>query len=351
MGSIPSVILEKIRQQINIPEGTVSFRYRSTELLNRFLTGGIIFEEISGKRIFRLERTNDFFLKFYYSSPGVETRVAFIDLRKFKFCDVFLITFTWSPKEINLFLGMMISGGESLSSKGEICDFELRTDHNSTYQIGDKNINIIGVSVFQDGKQVLSPTAINSWHDTKKALEILKTGKSDEGYIYESLLANMIILILVTGFESYTKKRILELEEGGIVIRTDNFFSDYQKKSEKFKIYQEESQKDNITLLKYMIDKRIINFQNFKECHHLFDKLINISFYHLGIDRDSLEKLKEFIIFRHHLIHSSILNNIVNESKLSTEAPIISDQKLATKAIDIFDLFINKLHNKTLEIR
>lgn len=56
-------------------------------------------------------------------------------------------------------------------------------------------------------------TAIQIWEDTIKSIEYLLKGTSKSGYIFENICANLSIVILITGFESYCKCRFMELEE------------------------------------------------------------------------------------------------------------------------------------------
>ena len=71
----------------------------------------------------------------------------------------------------------------------------------------------MGASFYKGGKPILQPTAIDAWKETIKATEILGTGKSDQGYIFETAVTNLTLAVLVTGFEAFTKKRFLEIEQ------------------------------------------------------------------------------------------------------------------------------------------
>jgi hypothetical protein len=350
MNNIPPEIFEKIREAIKIPIGSFVFEYYSKELMDQAHSGGIIFEIASGAYVFRLERNKDFLLNFYHSSAGTGTRIAAIDLKSAPQCEQAFISFTWSPDEINLYFGPRIKEGKLFTAKGEPCKFELCVgEDGSIYQIGDKNVDVMNVSIFQGGKQMLSPTAINSWSDTKKALEILETGESKEGYVFELIVSNITISILVTGFEAYAKKRTIELEKEGIKPDTTAFFTNSEK--EKLELYQKEAEKENLTLLQYLAKKRIINFQSYKQCKRAFNKIYGIKFGSIGCDSNRLSKLQEFITFRHRIVHASALTGILNQSKVPPEEPVFSNKILSEEAIGIFDFFINKLHEATLQKR
>lgn len=350
MNNIPPEIFEQIREAIKIPTGSFAFEYHSEDLMNQAHSGGRIFEIASGTHVFRLERNNQLLLKFYYASAGTDTRLATIDLNEVPKCNQAFICFTWSPEDIHLYFGPRVGEGKLFSSKGEISKLQLYVgEDGKIYQIGDENVEVMEARIFQGGKQILSPTAINSWRDTKKALEILETGKSEEGYIYESIVANLTISILVTGFETYTKKRILELEKEGIKPTTEAFFSDSEKEEGLVEIFKKEANEKKTSLLQHVVERKIINFQNYKQCKRAFNKIYQISFGSIGVESNTLNELQKFITFRHRIIHVSALIGMLNQTKVPPEEPVFSNKELTKKAIEIFDLFISKLHKATLK--
>lgn len=357
MNTISEKTLEEIRAAIKRLTGTVFFEYHSDDLMNPDNPGGIILDLASGNHIFRVERTAKFCLNFYHASAGTGTRLASIDLKEVPRCNAFSLCFTWSPEEINIHLGPRITGGSLFSSKGVPCKFQLRVGSDKDiYWIGDDHVEVMGAHVYQGGNQTLSPTAIESWKDTKKALEILKTGKSDEGYVYDVMISNLTISLLVTGFETYTKKRIVEMEGEGIAPDIDSFLNKFLSKTEKdsdqAEIYKKDAEKLGRTLLEYMVaEKGVVNFQNYDRCKCAFAKLFKIRFDGIGIPSDDLSELKKFIAFRHRIIHVSALSPIFNQSDMSREDLIFSNKELADKAEIIFNLFISKLHDATLRAK
>lgn len=79
----------------------------------------------------------------------------------------------------------------------------------------------------------MQPTAIDSWKETVKAIEILGTGKSDQGYMFETTVTNLSLAILVTGFEAFTKKRFLEIEQEGIKPNIDAIVNSFFPRRER----------------------------------------------------------------------------------------------------------------------
>lgn len=259
MKNITPTVLEQIREAIKRQEGTMSFEYiTESDLFNPAVPGGIIFHMPSGEHYFRLERTNNAEVQFYHSSPGTGTRVASIDLKNLIPSKKVFIVFSWSPKEIQLHIGSRVEGGKLVSAIGIQSKIGFRVGKDgSIVQVGSPGVQIMGTRVNVGGKQVIKPTAIDAWNETKKAIEILLTGESKEGFIFETVKANLSIVMMVTGFEAYCKTRYQEIEGEGI--------------------------SPNNELVKEKLEKRKENFQDFdgyckdifKFGYNLFDKFIN----------------------------------------------------------------------------
>jgi hypothetical protein len=132
-----------------------------------------------------LERANNLCVHFFYSSPGTGTRVATIDLNNILPAPNVFMTFSWTPDEIKLHIGPRVSGGKLASATGVVSERQFRVGKDGyVYQIGDHGVEVMGVSFYQAGRPIIQPTAREAWSETVKAIDILATGESTEGYIY-----------------------------------------------------------------------------------------------------------------------------------------------------------------------
>ncbi len=234
MKNIPPEIYKQIQEAVCRPEGTVTFKYTFKDLYNPDIGSGIIWEIPSGAHLFRLERDANLLLHFYHSSPGTGTRVATIDLKQATPADSVFFVFTWSPKEINFHVGPQVADGKLLSATGVNSKKQFRVGRDGcVYQIGDESVEIMKINVYSGGQPILQSTAIEAWKETIKAIEILATGKSDQGYVFETTVTNLTLVILVTGFEAYSKKRFLEIEKEGITSDTESIVSSFFPKKER----------------------------------------------------------------------------------------------------------------------
>lgn len=355
MKNIPIEIYKQIQEAICRPEGTVSFRYTCKELFDPAVEGGLIIDVPSSGHVFRIERDQNLLLHFFHSSPGTGTRVASIDLKKVPSSDTVFLAFTWSPKEINFHLGPQVPRGKLISSKGVVSKRQLRVGNNGAiYEIGGPEIEITGTTVYEGGKLVLQPTAIDAWKETIKATEILGTGQSDQGYIFETAVTNLTLAVLVTGFEAFTKKRFLEIEQEGIIPDINALLSLFPRKEREAgitEILKSEAKDEQKTILQLIVERKPLNFQNYQKCKRAYNKAYQVKFGDLKLQPSTIEKIKKVITYRHRIIHVSALIGLLNQPNVPPEEPVFPKKEFAKEAIKEFDFFIEKLHEATLKLR
>lgn len=347
---------KQMQEEICSPEGTLTFDYSLPDLFNEKVPGGILLEIPSGQHFFRLERDNQLYLHYYHSSPGTGTRVATIDLKKLTPSETVFIAITWSPKNINLHFGPKVKDAKLVNATGKVSPKQFRIGKDgSIHQIGDKGVQVMGVNFYQGGTPVLQPTAIEAWNETIHAIDILNTGQSDQGYAYETVVTNLTLSILVTGFEAYTKKRFIELEEEGIKANTTKIIEVFYPKKERdagiAQILKEEATEKSISILQYILNRDTINFQSFKKCKLAYNKGYEIKFGEISLSTEALENLQKYIQYRHKIIHVSANLGVLNQDAMHLEEPVFPSKETAKKAKYVFEEFIEKLHQTTLALR
>lgn len=356
MYGIPPHIFRQIQEAICRPEGTVAFEYYSKDLFDKSKHGGVLLQVPSGEHLFRLERDNNLFIHFYHSSPGTGTRVATIDLNEVPRCDRVFLAFSWTPAEIKLYLGPRLLNGKLFSATGITSQKQFRVGKDGgVYQIGDHGLEVMGISIYKGGKQVLQPTALDAWKETIKATEILATGQSDQGYIFETVVTNLTLAMLVTGFEAYTKKRFLEIEQEGITPDIDAVVNSLFPRKERdagiAEILKDEAKDDQKTVLQLIVERGAINFQNYQKCKLAYNKAFQVKFGDLGLESSTFEKIKKFITYRHRIVHVSALLGMLNQPEVPPEEPVFPKKEFANEAMKEFNNFIEKLHEATLKLR
>lgn len=359
MMNIPPYIVEQIREAIRRPEGTVSFEYSSDVLFDHKVPRGILFEIASGAHLFRVERDGELRLSFYHSSPGTGTRVATIDLKNVVPSSKVFLIFSWTPAEINFYVGPRIAGGQLVSAKGIPSPRQFRVGKDgSIFQVGGVGVEVMEVSVYQNGKPVLQPTALDAWKSTVESVSILFGGSSEKGHIFDVVVSNLTLSILVTGFEAYCKTRFLELEQEGIrpdmAALVSKFFYKSERENGKPDVMASEAEANNVSFLQKIIEnkkRKIINFQNYEECKRAYNKAYGLKFGEIGIASNDLEFLQRLIKYRHRIVHVSPLIGMLNQHEVPPDEPVFSNKKLGNAALKCFDTFITKLHDATLHLR
>lgn len=356
MQNIPRHVHKKIKDAICHPEGTCAFEFHSRDLFEENTGVWVVLELAAGQHLFRLERDHNLFLHFFHSSPGTGTRVASIDLRQVPRVQKLLMAFTWTPTETKLHIGSRALGAKLVTAVGRASPKQFRVGQDgSVYQIGDEGMETGGIYVYHGGRPILEPTAIEAWKETLNAIDILATGQSSEGYMYETVVTNLSLVILITGFEAYSKKRFIELEQEGVSpnISTliESFFSKRERDRDLAAVLSEEAKELNVSILQRIVSKGTINFQNYEKCKLGFSRAYGIKFGELGLAGNTLMELQSYLRYRHRIIHVSPLINPLNQERVPPEDPVFSTKDLARKARGQFAEFITRLHAATLALR
>jgi len=355
--NVPKKIAEKIQALMKRPEGTFQFRYRFDGPFDCTIGHGVLLEIVSGGIMFRLELDPDLTLHFIHSSPGTGTRDACTSIEPLLGSKAIRITLVWSPQETRLHVGGSGDGGGLLTGVGRPSKRQFRVDADgAVHQIGNDTIDVMGVRVYSGRRLILQATALETWNQTTKAVQILLGGSSPDGYLFEVVQANFVITILVTGFETYCGRRFIELEEEGMRADFTSLASKFLTRSEhehgQAEAIVDEAAREGITPARKLVEERRINFQSYDNCKTAFNKGYGIRF---GVDLDIsntvLEELQQLIGFRHRIIHVSPITAMLNEDRVPPEEPVFSNAKYAQDALTTFDSFVQALHSATLRLR
>lgn len=353
---LPSELVHQISDAICIPVGSVTFEYTSTEAFKKNSQAGVLVEIPADGHFFRVDRTSERVLRFFHSSPGTGTRVASIPLGSLPDFEKAFLAFSWSPEEVAFYCGPRGIESELLTAKGIPSSVSFRIGRDGqVFQIGDDGVQVMGVRVHQAGQPILTPTAIEAWQNTIKAIEILITGKSEEGFIFEVVQTSAIISMLVTGLESYAKTRLLELETEGISADWKALFltfaSKAERESDRLSELEAKATTANQTVLTEVVNALKINFQNYDDLKRAYRAAYGIKLGEVGVDSQTLSKLQDFIRYRHRIVHVSPLLTIFNQEKVPPAEPVFANRKLSEDAETCFKTVILALHRATLNLR
>jgi hypothetical protein len=317
----------------------------------------LLIQVVTGGYLFRLTRDEDLNLAFTQAAPGTSTRVATVALEPLRDCASINVAMTWSPDDIALHVLDAGNPNRMLSSQGTQAPrmFQVGAD-GMIAEIGDAGVDVLGATAYVNGKAVIQPPAIEAWRATLSAVRVLLSGSSTEGYIYEVVTANLSISVLVTGYETYCKRRFLELEQEGINPDIEALFSVVLMREEKEKRRQgevleieQEATARKVSLIQHLADLPRLNFQDFNRCKRYYNKAYRIKFgQDLNLGSEILDEVQRFIKARHRIVHVTPLSPMIFEPGKMDEETM---EARVQRAIRGFDTFIKELHAATLRLR
>jgi hypothetical protein len=347
--ALPPEIVAKMGQ----PEGILTFTYTSEELFEPGVAGTLL-EQVAGAHVFRLSRDADLHLTFHYASPGTGTRAASLSIGRLRGSKGVVVFLVWSPDEIRLRVGDVERRAVLREARGVPSPLQLHAQPDgSVIEIGGPGLSVSGVRIRSGGKLLHKPTAREAWDDTALAMRTLLTGTSSEGYLFETVQANAVIVMLVTGFEAYCETRFVEVEREGTP-------ADFQALAKRFsglvarhgdvEAFTAKAAADGTTPISMLADR--INFQNYEAVRDAYRYGYGIRFADLaGVTSETIRSLKQTISFRHRIIHVSPLLSVLNEARIPDEPPLFANRPHAEGLIGFFEGAITALHQATLELR
>lgn len=350
---------EYVRKSCIRPEGAFVFYLKSFALLDCGEPEVVILNKVlAGGHIFHMTYLNCSLLRFYYVSPGTGTRVAEVNPKGVSPSSRVTITVSWSPNELRLTFSAA-EGKDSFLGLGVKAPVQFRAGKDGqVYVLGSvlegRSAEILQPWVYKGNQLVVEPTAIELWRETLRAVELLLSGQSEKGYSYEIAIANSILSILVTGFEAYTKRRFVELENEGISPSTrrltEGFFSKQERKAGLIRDFEQSALANGKTVLAHLVGEGKINFQSYSKCKCAYGKAYSLHFGNIGLDSEVLAPLQKYIKYRHRIVHVSPLILALG-TPTGSEGLVASSKELALEARNCFNSFIENLHRATLKLR
>ena len=339
------------------PEGTFEFAAAYPGLHDAAMPDGILFELVAGAHVLRLSREDVRWLRGYHSSPGTGTRVATIELAALAPAETLHVFFCWSPSEFRLAVGQ-VQGAKLIQVSGGLSQLQLHVDaEGGVWEVGAPGVEVLGARIHSGGSTVISPPAIELWHSTLFAVDLLLQGESAAGYAYEAVLSNAVLSMLITGYETYCQQRFSEIELEGVPPDVERLLQKCGARAQRIELKRGRLQAVLAALSKTgpCVSSAIadqINFQDFDRCKTAFAAAYGIRFGRdLGVSSQLIARLRRLIKYRHRIVHVSALLGDLNFPDVPPEKPEFSNEAFAEGAKATLDRFIKALHACTLDLR
>ena len=358
-GELSSALLSEINEKF----GIIVSSLQDSNIFDSSLGNLQVFNiQIKGSK-FSLYRTADLKLQFSLLSTKTGIRVASLKLPPPTLAIGIIVT--WSDETVDLFAGdftkLPLSHAKAQKQPGRV-----RQDKNGALVVMAEGVQYI--SNMEGGELVLLSTAKELWdltvfkiaHLVGKAKKCLETNgaHSYDDFLLESSISQQCFIMLVRGFEVYTKARFLEIDKEipfhGIIPRIDlllNEFTRDTKTLHKVFAYTEINKKSLIegliSVSGYRGQKGLINFQNWSDCKKAYNLGYNIKFGDIpNLKSDVLERVQRYMRFRHKIIHSSQEATMLRAENPQQELIFLSFDVAESAAKDFTD-FVEKLHIQT----
>lgn len=340
--------------KINEKEGTLEFWASKGSLLDASLESVLFFDIQIGESRFALHRDKNFNLVYTHWNTRTGIRIAEVNVGDFSKDRNrrLYIALAWSDKENNLSVGE--EGGSGLkSSIAEQKGGKIRIGKNGVlYQIGDQGVEVRWYRIRESGEDVLEPTAKEIWDWTITKVNILIEGCKLKDSLYESTLVQQCLVMLVTAFEVYVRKRFIEMDREGGNPNVEALMNEFVKKECMKEEIEDYATGTGESLFESMFAVRggrgVINFQNWEDCKAAYSKGYGIKFGEIPDLRSTvLGHIRDDIELRHKIIHSGKEMMMLNWDRVPPEEPIFATKEFIEQARDAFVEFVGKLHKLT----
>ena len=350
------VPVEEVKNVLRKPTGSIIFSGVKQDFAPYISNKFTILDMVAGAHLFRLIKDENNILKFIHSCPSHETRYTEMSFNKFVNKDQIYIRLVWEQNNIKIQVSIDAQFNSFEEAIGKDAQFELYKDLSGEDVCWEKHSSIHYVSV-KSGKSILfQPPAIQAWRSIVFSVKLLfEKASLDNNYFLKLITCNAGITLLVTGLESYTKNRFIELEREGVNFDFEKvcgaFIPSYVIATGEKERILTNSEQQSISVPTIICSRKYINFQSYEDCKKAFRKAYNLSFgKDLTIKNKQLELLQDLILHRHKVIHAFHMEDKIVTNKSKRPGILWANDTSYDIILNTFNDFIIDLHRATLKI-
>lgn len=345
---------EALRDQLDKQdEGTKVFQIRDSNTSSPDSDGSLI-EEIeaeSGDKGFRLWKREGNQLVYEFFEVNVGLRRCSVNLDVFESYEDFFVALMWSPEEISLSIGPIADDydGDLISDTSSEVIAQVRRDSNDKLVIlGDSGVEVGYYHVQEGGRETLRPRAKEIFEFTEtKCRTLLEVAEETERFIIESTIVQQIIVMIVTGLETYLEERFVEL-------CSELEIPDSEIATAMSSVYQPVSSDELIDLardrgipIQELAREQYVNFQNISEAHNIYSNAFGVSLQDMLNNTGNRGLLERNIDARHSIIHEATDMTIINVDRVPPQEPVFSDHDYGLEVIIGFSETVEEVHQNT----
>jgi hypothetical protein len=334
--------------------GTLQFTLVNTDVRDLAEDNRYFFEVQLGGSKLVLFRDKDLNIRFIHSRPDSDIRIATVGLAGLRASERLSIILTWSKDGDSLSVSDVFSPNyiyAAQQTKGAIVPREESSSsvHGKLWSTGSYRKSLADVEL-SDAKGLWDwqLTSVYNLIDGLSACWSVDECKWRNA-LFKSTLAMQCIVILVTGFEAYTRSRFAEIEKEGKNPNIDALLKRFDPHGDSKKEREEYINETGGSILSSILEirngKGLINFQNFEQCKDAYNKCYGIKFGELWNVGLTLSRIQNYIKYRHACIHNKGIPTIGYDTK---GYHILVDIPQVEEAASDFSYFVETLQVETL---
>jgi len=346
---VRSDLQEQLARHMKRPEGTIKLgKMRPTER-----SAAVHLQVVAGSHVFRIHRDAEGGYTAIHGCPGIGTLVAKVEPKVTGevYPDVWV---AWSPESLHLYLVDPANPSQIVTAEGTASNLRLWVDINGA--VTEVGGGIEGLSVWAGGQPTLGPPAIDLWDLTLFAVNTLMEGRSEAGYMFDVAVANSALGMLVTGLESYSQARFVELEGEGIPLNAEAVIRKLGTREEREQLRAGivpgviADAADEAAVANALAER--FSFQGYEKGNTLFGQGYGLRYgVQLDLDPPALKRIKVLLGYRHRIAHVSPLVVMLNSRDVPPEEPEFTGRAFAERARREIDCFVRSLHAASLRLR
>lgn len=176
---------------------------------------------------------------------------------------------------------------------------------------------------------------------------MLETAEESSNFLAESSIIQQIIVMLITGLETYLEKRYIELCVDAEVSREDiaGALSSVHGKFTPQDLIQMASSED--CEIQELVRRSDFNLQDITTAHNLYYETFGFNLQNHLNETGNRGAIERNIQFRHKIIHEAVDVSILNVDRFPSQDPIFSNTDYGEEVIAVFAEVIDELHDET----
>ena len=298
-------------ERLSETEVTLKFVLRQNNLFDTLNQYVCLFFCARGKSLFELFRDTHLNLTFVHKTSEKPARTAAINLYGLSADASIYICLDWSEEQSHLYIADLLYPDDIKHCKANETVKRITIGSHQIIPASGTLSSLFFSSNSLAQGHLSTAKGLWDWHlsDVNNLINGLKSCGERQCPItnptYEFAVIKQCVVMLVTAWEVYSKKRFAEMEENGKRPDIEALLLKFDKRDstrEELREYASSTGKSELASLLEMRGRGLINFQNYEDCKDAFNKGYGVKFGELPNIGHILDAIQSYIKLRHVII-------------------------------------------------